>query len=337
MRKLKKVIRVLVVLVLFLVVINIIPPSKAIENNPFIKKDNEKTMLIAHRGGKITNPENTMKAFVEAVNTYNAEVLESDLYLTKDGHLVYNHDAYIDRTCNVNGDMTLEEVNKMIKEDKSKAHYIKDYTLEELEQFNFGYYFEKDGVRPYKDLTMEEVKEEGLQIVEMSKLFKQFYETNKDLLFVIEIKNTKEENGFDAVDKLAQALDTYKDYKNQVVIGTFNPEIEDYLKTNHTDLYRGASTKGAAIFIITQILKVNIFDTNDIACLQIPMEYEIKDIELELDKRQYIRRAHRRNIAVQYWTINERDDMIDLIRLGCDGIMTDDLELGRRVIDSYYR
>ncbi|MFA7529377.1 MAG: glycerophosphodiester phosphodiesterase family protein, partial [Bacilli bacterium] len=35
-------------------------------------------------------------------------------------------------------------------------------------------------------------------------------------------------------------------------------------------------------------------------------------------------RAHRRNIAVQYWTVNDEDTMRKLIKAGADAIMTDD-------------
>ena len=342
MKKLKVLGIVLGSIVAFFTIINIVPPSKVVENNPFIKKENERVMIAAHRGGADTNPENTMLAFKEAVNTFNVDILESDLYLTKDGYLVYNHDSYIDETCDVNYGKSLREVKDMIDEDSSKAHYIKDYTLEELRQFNFGYYFEKDGKMPYHDLVTfdqenkeEVLKEYGLQIVEMSELFEAFYEKNKDLKFIVEIKN-KGEEGKGAVDKLVKALnEKYPDYKNQIVVGTFHPEIEDYLKENYSDIHRGASTKGAAKFVLTQKLGVNLFDNSNFTCLQIPMEYEIKDIEIELDKKGLIRRAHRRNIAVQYWTINEDDEIRELIELGCDAIMSDDLELCKKVIDSY--
>ena len=56
---------------------------------------------------------------------------------------------------------------------------------------------------------------------------------------------------------------------------------------------------------------------------------------MKLDKKTYIKRAHRRNIAVQYWTINEEEDMRHLIDLGCDAIMTDDPALLKTVLDSY--
>ena len=291
-------------------------------------------MIAAHRGGGKNNPENTMKAFVSAVTFYNVDIIESDLYLTKDNKLVYNHDSYIDETCNVNGDISYEEMNSLIEE-KTNRHYIKDYTLDELREFNFGYYFTKDNVRPYKDIEQENLKNEGLQIVEASELFERFYESNPDLLFIIEIKNSGDK-GKVAVDTLVNIINnSYPLYKNNIVIGTFHPEIEDYLTENYPDFNRGASTKGAAKFIISQMFRVNIFNKTTFTCLQIPDEYNIKEISLNLMKENLIKRAHRRGIAIQYWTINDEQTMRLIIELGCDAIITDDVELCRRVVDSY--
>lgn len=72
-----------------------------------------------------------------------------------------------------------------------------------------------------------------------------------------------------------------------------------------------------------------------LACLQIPTAFDLKVINLELDKKTLIDRAHRRNIAVQYWTINEADEMRELIELGCDCIMTDDPVLLKQVLEEY--
>ena len=319
----------------FMTLINVVPPAKSVSDNPFIKGENEKVMIAAHRGGADNNPENTLLAYRAAVNEYKVDILESDLYLTKDGYLVYNHDSYVDETCNINGDISYEEMDNLI-DDKSNRHYIEDYTLEELKQYNFGYYFkDKEGNRPYKDLTNEEVKEKGLQILEVEDLFKEFYETNKDLLFIVEIKNSGE-RGYEACDKLASALNKYPEYKDQIVIGTFNPEIETYLKETYPSLHRGASTAGAAGFVITEMLKVNLFNTNKFTCLQVPMSYDIKGIEIKLDSKMYINRAHRRNIAVQYWTINDKEEMKYLTDLGCDAIMTDDLDAAKEFIEEYY-
>ena len=322
---------VLGAILVFMLTINLIPPKKNVESNPFVVKEGELPMIAAHRGGGDCNPENTMLAFKEAVNTYEVQIIESDLYLTKDGYLVYNHDEYIDETCNVNGDISLDEVETLCDE-KSNRHYIEDMTLAQLQTYNFGYYFENEqGERIYKDET--DIVAAGLQIATVEQLFEEFYLTNPDLLFIVEIKN-EGERGFEACRILNQTLADYPNYKDQIVVGTFHDEIEEELKTNYPDLYRGAPTGTAASFIITQMLGVNIFDSGDFACLQIPTSYDV-GIEIALDQKTYIDRAHRRNIAVQYWTINDADTMRKLIELGCDCIMTDNPKLLKEVLNEY--
>ena len=79
---------------------------------------------------------------------------------------------------------------------------------------------------------------------------------------------------------------------------------------------------------------MNLFDNSDFACLQIPMSYDV-GIELPLVAKTLVKRAHRRNIAVQYWTINDADDMRTLIEMGCDCIMTDNPELLASVLEEY--
>lgn len=318
-------------IIIFIMVINIIPPKQNVENNPFVVAEGELPMIAAHRGGGDNNPENTMLAFREAVTTIGVDIIESDLYLTKDGYLVYNHDSYIDETCNVNGDISLEEVETLC-ENKENRHYIEDMTLAELEQYNFGYYFEdENGERIYKDVT--DLEGAGLQIATVDKLFEEFYESNPDLMFIVEIKNS-EELGYKACEILYNTLEQYPEYKDQIVVGTFHDEIEEELKNKYPELLRGAPTGTAAKFVLTQFLGVNLFDNSDFACLQIPMSYDL-GIEVNLDKSTIIDRAHRRNIAVQYWTINDEEEMVELIELGCDCIMTDDPELLSQVLENY--
>ena len=323
---------VVAVIAIGMVLLNVIPPKKNVPGvNPFVVKEGQLPMIAAHRGGGDNNPENTMLAFWEAVKTIGVDIIESDLYLTKDGYLVYNHDSYIDETCNVNGDLTLDEVEELCK-DKANRHYIADMTLEELQNYNFGYYFEDaDGQRIYKDAT--DLEGMGLQIATVEKLFEEFYEEYPDLLFIVEIKN-EGELGYKACKILSDTLNQYPGYKDQIVIGTFHDEIEKELKDNYPELMRGAPTGTAAKFILTQFLGVNIFDQSDFACLQIPTSYDL-GIQITLDKKTIIRRAHRRNVAVQYWTINDADEMRRLIELGCDCIMTDNPVLMKRVLEEY--
>ena len=322
---------VLAALIVFFAIINIIPAKDNVESNPFLVAENSLPMIAAHRGGGMNKPENTMLAFREAVSTHEADIIESDLYLTKDGYLVYNHDEYIDRTCNVNGDISIDELEEICA-DESRLHYISDMTLDELKQYNFGYYFEDEkGQRIYKDV--EDIEAAGLQIATVEALFEEFYRSEPELKFIVEIKN-EGEAGKEACRILSETLSRYPEYMDQIVVGTFHDEIETELKTYYPQLLRGAPTGTAAKFILTTFTGTNLFDKSDFACLQIPTSYDL-GITLNLDKSSIIKQAHERNIAVQYWTINEAEEMRRLIELGCDCIMTDNPALLKQVLDEY--
>ena len=331
MKFLKGLAFVLAFIILFITVCNVIPPKQNVANNPFVVGEGNLPMIAAHRGGGANNPENTMLAFREAIKTYGVQIIESDLYLTKDGYLVYNHDSYVDETCNINGDISLDEVEELC-EDKANRHYIEDMTLAELQELNFGFYFEdENGERIYKDA--ENIAEMGLQIATVDQLFEEFYESNPELLFIVEIKNSGD-RGFKACKILSDTLDNYPEYKDQIVIGTFHDEIEQELKNQYPHLMRGASTGSAAKFVLTQFVGLNLFDNGDFACLQVPMSYDL-GVEINLVNKSIVDRAHRRNIAVQYWTINDPADMRTLIELGCDCIMTDNPALLSKVLAEY--
>jgi glycerophosphoryl diester phosphodiesterase len=321
-------------LVLFLSVVNIVPPRKNEEPNPFIVEEGEMPMIAAHRGGALTNPENTMLAFKEAAYTYKVDIVDSDLYTTKDGFLVYSYNSYIDENCNVNGDMTLEEVKELC-EDEDNRHYIKDMTLEELKLYNFGYYFtDEKGEYIYKNVTdPEEIEEQGLQIVTVDQLFDELYEEHPDLMFVLEIKDD-DEAGIAACDALYEVLSEYPEYQDRVVVGTFHNEVAEKLKEDYPELLRGASTGSAFEFIATHYLGINLFADGDFACLQIPSAYGEK-IEIQLADKSIVDKAHERNIAVQCWTVNDEEEMRKLIEMGVDCIMTDDPALLAKVIEEY--
>ncbi|MDD3171543.1 MAG: glycerophosphodiester phosphodiesterase family protein, partial [Bacilli bacterium] len=292
---------VILFIVIFMVTINLISPKKAIEVNPFITTT-DKPMVVAHRGGKVLNPENTIKAFDACMTDYDVDILEMDLCLTKDKELVIIHNLYIDSSCDV------QEVTGV-----SDRHYVIDYTYDELLNFNFGYKFtDLEGNKPYENLLVgvesenrkQVIQDENLNLVRIADLFARYYETYPDLMYIVEIKND-EELGMEAADILNELLTvTYPNLVNKVVIGTFHTEISTYLEKECPLLLTGASIGTAAKFIFTQILGVNLFYNGPFVCLQIPISYELKGIKIKLAKQNYIDRAHLRNIAVQFWTIN---------------------------------
>ncbi|MBS1808951.1 MAG: glycerophosphodiester phosphodiesterase [Acidobacteria bacterium] len=71
-------------------------------------------LVIAHRGASAVEPENTLRAFARSIEM-GAQMIELDLHLTRDGHVVVIHDDDLRHTTNARGrvsQLTLEEVRK---------------------------------------------------------------------------------------------------------------------------------------------------------------------------------------------------------------------------------
>ncbi len=71
-------------------------------------------IIIAHRGASRAEPENTLRAFELAIRQ-GAQMIELDLQMTADGHVIVLHDRELDQTTDLRGrvdQMTLEEVRK---------------------------------------------------------------------------------------------------------------------------------------------------------------------------------------------------------------------------------
>jgi len=73
----------------------------------------KKPYVMAHRGNKVMFPENTISAFRQAVDD-GADIIETDLHMTSDGHFVCIHDDKVDRTTDGRGlvaEMTLSDLS----------------------------------------------------------------------------------------------------------------------------------------------------------------------------------------------------------------------------------
>lgn len=213
-------------------------------------------MILAHRGASGYAPENTKAAFLKAIEM-GANGVELDVQLTKDGYLVVNHDEWIDRTSDGTG-------------------WIKDYTLEELRQFNFNQSFPEYG--PQKIMTLDEV-------------FDIFKPTG--LTINIEVKS----NIFDYPGIVQKTVDLVKKYEmdDQIIYSSFNHktclEIKDYDK----DAYVG--------FLVSDgILDLPEYCHNHNVDAIHPAFYLLRDPQIVED-------CHKYNIDINTWTVNEEEHL----------------------------
>ena len=90
-------------------------------------------------------------------------------------------------------------------------------------------------------------------------------------------------------------------------------------------------TAGVVKYYILQLIGLDALFTDKICVFQLPTE----EFGIRMATERIVRIAHEHNIAVHYWTVNDKDEMRFLIELGVDGIMTDYPNRLKEVLDEY--
>lgn len=142
--------------------------------------------LFAHRGFSGKFPENTLLAFRKAAEL-DVFGVEFDVHLTADQQLVVIHDETINRTSNGSG-------------------FVKDMTLEELRQYDYGRWFGEQFA--------------GEKIPTLEEVLAVFKETEH--ILNIEIKSDIFE--YEGIEQLiSEEIDTFK-MQDRIIISSFNHE-----------------------------------------------------------------------------------------------------------------
>jgi glycerophosphoryl diester phosphodiesterase len=270
--------------------------QEIVDTNSFIISEGDAPMIIAHGGAKALFPENTMMAFDGSVDI-GIDALEMDVCLTKDEILVTHHDKTIDRMSDGEG-------------------AVNDYTYDELLQFNFGDGFENlNGEFPYKNTKVEIAKLEDVIVNYAS------------YPLIIEIKN-EGDLGEKAADILTNMIDDYG-VKSTAIIASFHDEIIDYIIEKDNGYLVSTAETEARRMVITTKSGMTLFYKPDAMALQLPME----SAGLNLTRKRIIKQAHKRKMAIHYWTINNKEDMKLLIENGADGLITDRPDLMNEVLN----
>ncbi|MGN0522166.1 MAG: glycerophosphodiester phosphodiesterase family protein [Eubacterium sp.] len=267
----------------------------------------EKTDISGHRSGGGIAPEETLMAFKNCAENENfkIDVFEFDLHITKDGVLVLLHDDTLDRTSNSLEVFGEEEVRPENK------------TYEELRQLNMGAKFETDsGEMPYADI--EDVPDD-LKILSLDEAL-DYLTCVGDFKYIIEIKNDGD-LGRQGVDILHETL-VERNLVDKVIFGTFHKEISAYVDEKYPDM-----TRSTSIAEVLDFWKAALTDSDSYVppceVLQVPYCAPYKNLGLNIATATVMNYAHEHNMAVEFWTVNDEEDMEYLISIGADCIMTD--------------
>ena len=281
--------------------------------------------ISAHRSGAGLAPQNTLMAFeniIENADTVNVDILEFDVQVTKDDELVLLHDLTLDGTSNAAEVFGRSNV------------FVSSVTFEETQTLNMGENFKGDGSYPYRGLRGDDIPY-NLRMVTCDTVI-DYIEANcgdKEYKYVIEIKSIGTD-GRRAVDKLYSII-TERGLQDRVIWSTFAPDVSSYMVNNYPEISRTADAIEAIQFYFYYRMGWDLQDVKPTyIALQIPYGENAFDNIINLGNREMINYAHENNIALQYWTINNEDDIIHLTKNGADCIMTDYPQMANEAVQS---
>jgi glycerophosphoryl diester phosphodiesterase/PKD repeat protein len=282
-------------------------PGVSTKSNPWLDR---RILNIAHQGGEHEAPSNTMFAFKEAVKK-GADVLEMDVQLTKDGHLVVFHDRTVggrtnsaDRAVN---DMTLAEVQALDAaadwpEHRGKAATDPDFRI------------------PTLRAVLEEFPTELLNIE-----IKGLAPDSTDQGWPAGQAGGKNQ-ALETAVALARLLREYK-RDDDVIVVSFSELAVQRFKAEAPEIHTATGLEGAAAFYGTSAGPAPGATNPEHVALQVPEYFEQGGQSIQVVTKDFVDNAHANGLAVHVWLNGpptENDETYDrLVDLGVDGIMTD--------------
>jgi glycerophosphoryl diester phosphodiesterase len=295
--------------------------AQVLPENPWLER---RILNIAHQGGEIEAPTNTLFAFKTALQK-GSDVLELDVHATADRQLVVLHDATVDRTTNGMGRVDEKTVAQM-KELDAAHWFVPDCgTCHDRPDASYEYRGYATGERPLP----EELEEAGFvpNDFRIPKL-REVFETFKGVMINIEIKSTDPDTeGYEEL--LADLLAEFDRTTNTIVVSFLDNAIERF-KVHAPDVHTATATGETGAFWATTQGPLPGAPNPRYQALQVPITFN----GITVVNADFVRDAHANGLAVHVWTINDRPTMEWLISIGADGIMTDRPTLLEDVLQS---
>ena len=272
--------------------------------------------LIGHRGARGLMPENTMEGFEFTLNM-GVKALEFDVLISKDNVLVVTHDNYLSEF------LTRDCKGKWLPK---KGPKISELTIAELKQFDVGGVNETSSYG--KSFPAQEFLS-GIQIPTLSELLGlACLPKYKSLYLLLEIKSEPSVNKANFVRQIVSEV-REKKLESRTVLHSFDwdllkecqkvaPEIpRSFLSelpenSEGTDYNTSDEVTPDFCSFKSSIPKA-IADQNG----QMWCPY-FKDLTSAL-----LMEAHALGLLVCTWTVNEIEDIENMIDIGIDGIVTD--------------
>ena len=271
--------------------------NSSLENRGFDKQ--------GHRGCRGNMPENTIPAMLYALDL-GVTTLEMDVAFTKDSVAILSHEPFF------NHEITTKVDGSFIEEKEEKNFNIFKMTFAETQQYDVG-------LKPHPRFPQQQkIAVHKPSLASMFDSVKAYMLKSKRPLpyFNIETKTTALTDNIyhpapaEFVELLMKVIKEKK-MEQFVMIQSFDIRTLQYLHEHFPS--------------IPAVLLIEDFDkrTLDVQLKALGFIPSVYSPNYSLVNEQLIKDCHQQHIKVIPWTVNEKDKIIELKKLGVDGIISD--------------
>lgn len=272
-----------------------------------VKEPVKQIDVQGHRGTRGVLPENSLPGFIYALKQ-GVTTLELDVVISKDGQVVVSHEPWMNPDiCHNVGE---EEVN------------IYELTYAEIKTYDCGSKGNPDFERQRPVTTYKPRLTEVFTAVE-NEIREKGY---KPVMYNIETKSTPDGDGkyHPAPEEFMQAVFNVikaKGMVEKVTIQSFDPRtlrVMKELDPNVPLVLLVANDRGYRVNVDSLGFKPDVYSP----------KYTLVDDSL-------VQLAHADSVKIVPWTVNDTTEMLNLLNLGVDGIITDYPKEGMAVVAKY--
>jgi glycerophosphoryl diester phosphodiesterase len=256
-----------------------------------------------HRGARGLMPENTIPAFLKGLDL-GVKTLELDIAISADNQLIISHEPWL------NHDICLKADGTPVLKAEAESFKIKNMTADSVKKCDCGSrgnpnFPEQQKLVAYKPTLAE-------MVVAVKQYCK---DKNRPLpYFNIEIKSQPNWDGIftPSVNDFAKlVVDEIKrlDIKNVSTIQSFDPRALEATKKLDTTL--------PTVLLASYSFRLNAYLS------LLSFKPDVFSPSYSLVTKKMVKQCHEKGIKIVPWTVNETSNMLKLMKLGVDGIITD--------------
>ena len=258
--------------------------------------------IQGHRGARGLVPENTIPAFLRALDE-GVTTLELDVVITKDKQVVVSHEPYMSESICSRPDGTPVD-------GKPEQYNIYEMTYEEVKAFDCG----SRGNSRFPD--QQKIKVSKPLLVDMIESVEKYLKEHNlpKVSYNIELKSTASRDGIfhpevQEFSDIVQSTISNKLSNDRYTIQCFDFRVLQYFHKTYPEVVLVALIENA------KGVEANI--------ARLGFTPEVYSPYFKLLNKRAINQCHEQGMKVIPWTVNRVKDMKKMVKRGVDGIITD--------------